>query len=484
MKLLLPLLLFSTLALGQSIQNAGFEVPQDTNRFLPQSWSVDQNVGFTVTIDSTVAKSGRYSLLITNLVPTPTGTAGFSQTCTVQLSNPTLVHLRGFIKTDNPAGVGVWWNSWQGATHKGFAHSNQQLVLQPTVEWQALDLVLPTSSQINRFTFGAYLNGAGRVWFDDLRFETGTAGGRSSSAPVRSYLAKVISLVKKHALVRDSIPWPQTESDLLTYAQGMQTVAETYPILDYFLNQLRKYGDNHSFFMRPQAVQAMKANASAERGDLQPQAGYVGDGVAYLFIPPFSAINAGREMAFASQLQRLIGKLDSAHTVRGWIVDLRQNGGGNMFPMIAGLGPLTGEGTLGYFLVGKRRIPWGYRHGKSYVKKTGTRVPSPYRLRQPGARVAVLIGPGTGSSGENTAISFQGLPNVRTFGQRSAGFTTSNANYELSDGAMLFLAEGVGQDRTGKTYFNGLVPDEEIKEASTGTIDPAVEAAKSWIVKK
>jgi len=31
----------------------------------------------------------------------------------------------------------------------------------------------------------------------------------------------------------------------------------------------------------------------------------------------------------------------------GWIVDLRGNGGGNMWPMLAGVGPVLGEGVVG-----------------------------------------------------------------------------------------------------------------------------------------
>jgi len=32
----------------------------------------------------------------------------------------------------------------------------------------------------------------------------------------------------------------------------------------------------------------------------------------------------------------------------GWIIDLRGNSGGNMYPMLAGLSSLLGEGVLGY----------------------------------------------------------------------------------------------------------------------------------------
>lgn len=395
--ILIPtLLLLSTTAFGQTIQNPGFETPRDTLRTLPADWKVTNQVGYTVALDSTAAKSGQRSIKIASAPDAPVSSGGFSQSCTVQLSEPTLVHLRGFIKTDNPSGVGVWWNSWRDWKHKGFVHSNQQVNLRQTDEWQPLDLVLPTSADINQFTFGAYLQGRGQVWFDDLRFETAPAGTGEPSAKVKAYLQKAIALVKKHALVRDSIPWPQTQAEMLAFARGMQTEQETYPIIGHLLSVMRKYGDNHSHFLSPSGVKNLEADESDDKGP-QPQARYLGDGVGYVAVPQFWGVNATRETDFARQIQQLIQGIDTDQTVTSWVVDLRQNGGGNMYPMIAGLGPLLGEGTLGYFIDGKREVPWGYRNGKSYIKKpgSGTTIPAPYQLRQANVRVAVLVGPRT-----------------------------------------------------------------------------------------
>lgn len=481
MKLLLALLLLTTPALAQTIQNPGFERAQPTDPRLPQDWKVEARMGYAITLDSTVAKTGRRSLLIASLAQTPYSSGSVSQTCTVQLTQPTLVHLRGFVKTDHPAGVGVWWNSWRDGTHQGFTHSSQQVTLQQTDEWQALDLVLPSPPEINHFTFGASLQGPGKVWFDDLHFELGSRQTEAPTAKAKAYLSRAIAIIKKHALVRDSIPWPKTQAALLSYAQGLQTEAQTYPLILYLLDQLRRHGDNHSFFMRPEAAKTLTATSSLA-SEPQPQARYLGDGIGYIAVPGFSGINASRETAFASQIQRLIGGLDSAQSVQSWVVDLRQNGGGNMLPMIAGLGPLVGEGRLGSFVEGPHRTSWGYRHGASYVQKRGTRVNRPYTLRKASNRIAVLIGAGTGSSGEFTALSFIGRPDVRLFGQPSAGYLTGNADYTLSDGAMLFLASTVAEDRLGHRHLQQLIPDELIQPGST-TSDPTLEAARRWLLK-
>ena len=461
-------LLLSIPTFAQTIQNPGFETPRDTNRTLPADWRVDTKAGYSIALDSTAAKNGRRSLRIASVGDGPFTSGGFSQSATVQMSEPALVHLRGFVKTDNPAGVGIWWNSWRDWKHKGFAHSNEQVKLRPTDEWQSFDLVLPTSAEINQFTFGAYLNSRGSVWFDDLRFETAPAGTGEPSAKVNAYVQKAIALVKKHALVRDSIPWPQTEAEMLAFARGMQTTEDAYPVIGILLNVMWSYGDNHSHFLAPSGVKNLEADESDDKGP-QPQARYLGDGVGYIAVPQFYGINDTRGAAFATQIQQLIQGIDTAQTVSDWVVDLRGNTGGNVWPMVAGLVPLYGN------------------QAKSQYKRE-TKVQRPYRLRTPPGQIAVLIDGRTGSSGEFTALSFIGLPNVRSFGTHSAGYTTGNADYKLPDGAILFIAESVGEDRAGKKYPHGIAPDEEIKTPvktpPTDTTDPTLDAAKAWLLNR
>ncbi len=467
MKLLPALLLLNSLSLGQTILNASFEMVRDTNPLLPQGWKIDRKAGYRISLDTLVAKSGRSSLLIASATDTTTGQCGFSQNLPVQVTQPTLVHLRGFIKTDHPGAVGVWWNSWRDDKHRGFAHSQQQITLNRTTDWQPFNLVLATSTDINRYSLGAYLRGAGNVWFDDLRLELTPAATGEPAARVKDYLQKAVALVKKHALVRDSIPWQQTQAELLAYARGLRTEAETYPLIGHLLTIMRQHGDNHSFFLNPQEAMELKADHSTDEQaeEPEPQARYLGDGVGYVLVPAFQGVNQRRETAFATRIQALISQVDSAESISGWVVDLRGNTGGNVWPMIAGLVPLYGKNAKRSY----RRV---------------TKVQYPYRLRQAPGRIAVLLDAQTASSGEFTALSFIGLPHVRTFGQHSAGYTTGNADYKLSDGARLFLARSIGEDRAGRQYRHGITPDEEIKAVSTPISDPALEAATAWLLKK
>lgn len=181
----------------------------------------------------------------------------------------------------------------------------------------------------------------------------------------------------------------------------------------------------------------------------------------YIRVPGFGGL--GKVMnGFATQIQDGIRELDK-RPLRGWIVDLRLNTGGNMFPMIAGLGPLLGNGDLGEFITSTERQTWFYRDGKTGIDTETILSIKPYKVKNRNLPMVVLIDDFTASSGEATAISFVGLPNVVLMGGPSAGLTTGNEFEFLSDGAAVNLCEAVEADRTGKVYGGKMIPDAPVR---------------------
>jgi len=193
---------------------------------------------------------------------------------------------------------------------------------------------------------------------------------------------------------------------------------------------------------------------------------------------------------YETKLQRIVADLDGSRPA-GWVVDLRGNVGGNMWPMLAGIGPLLGEGDhLGEFFNTDGHSAWRYRDGAaSEVADDGkeSRYPpvagAPYKIAGK-PHVAVLIDGGTGSSGEAVAIAFRGRPKTRFFGEHTQGASTANDVIELSDGAAMWLTIGVDADRTGKQYIDGFGPDEAIRGAETAVPDgqdAVLQAALQWL---
>lgn len=216
---------------------------------------------------------------------------------------------------------------------------------------------------------------------------------------------------------------------------------------------------------------------------MMPTGRMLGNGCAYVELFGFEGTPAMTKQ-YIDTLQSEIAELDAQHPA-GWIVDLRRNMGGNMWPMIAGLGPFFGDATLGYFVGPTSREAWFYRKGVAGSgKELICRASHPYRMKDGKAPIAVLTGETTASSGEITLISFKGIPNVRQFGHPTRGLTTGNDEYPMSDGALLVLTTTRDADRTGRVYTGSVAPDEgaETDWVHYGTeADPVVLAAMRWI---
>ena len=305
-------------------------------------------------------------------------------------------------------------------------------------------------------------------------------GGRPSPAAptgppserARAYLEELIDLMQAHSINRLTIDWSAFRATVFARATGAQSISDIYPAIQLALNGL---GDGHSVYYAANgtvlgAARRMACGGSGAGTVAVPQ------DVGYVRVPGFSG-TAEAATTFAADLQRAIMSADKADLV-GWIVDVRGNGGGNMWPMIAGVGPVLGEGVAGYFIdpVGLETA-WEYRDGAAWEGGVANqRVAVPYRLRRDRPRVAVLTDNGIASSGEAVVLSFRGRPDARSFGDRTCGLSTANAPYPMSDGATLNITEAVMADRRRIKYGHSIQPDETVLPA-----DQVVERAVVWL---
>ena len=174
---------------------------------------------------------------------------------------------------------------------------------------------------------------------------------------------------------------------------------------------------------------------------------------------------------YARVVQGGLPELEDAGA-RGWIIDLRRNDGGNMWPMLAGLTPLLGRADYGSFLdpVDGVRWLWRFDGARLFCPREDRPeafyepidVPGGALLKTPDAPVAVLCSGVTSSSGEAVLIAFLGSPRTRTFGSPTGGLATSNGTHRLSDGSSLILTNSLMADRLGRVYEGGVVPDEHM----------------------
>ncbi|MBC7919722.1 MAG: S41 family peptidase [Ferruginibacter sp.] len=286
-----------------------------------------------------------------------------------------------------------------------------------------------------------------------------------ASAPmpdsVARYLGAALDSMQQHSIRKHRIDWPQLRQTTFDQAKGALTYQQTYPAIEAALAAL---GDNHSFFKTPEQHQAwLTESEQTPAGTNLPIGAMVDEKFAWVIVPDFASGNSAQGQAYASALQEVLRKLD-ARNPAGWIIDLQSNRGGNMWPMLAGIGPLVGEGILGHFLTADgRNTPWRYERGAAKLDDAlMCEVTDYYELKNSDAPVAVLIDENTASSGEAILVSFLGRANTKVFGSASAGLSTANDEYTLEDGAQLILTSAVFTDRSGKKYGKQIVPDVDL----------------------
>src|SRR5262249_25917671 len=140
-------------------------------------------------------------------------------------------------------------------------------------------------------------------------------------------------------------------------------------------------GDGHSFLLPPD-----EATRNATSGSGRMEVGRDGIDVGYIRLDGFNGRDRSQIDRFAATLSQQI-HARAIEGVRGWLVDLRRNGGGNMWPMLAGLVSIIGTDHLGDFVDRQgRRVPWDLAESVA--------VPLP-KIDPLEAPAAVLIGPTT-----------------------------------------------------------------------------------------
>ena len=281
-----------------------------------------------------------------------------------------------------------------------------------------------------------------------------------------------LELIRCNALFSDTLDWDavhQQAQDALTHARGYDG---THHLLGTVVKQA---GGHHSRFIPPAAFRQARARAAAA-GPALPAGGITGQ-VGYLVLP---RLPGGQKLAhcYICVGSGLVDQMAAARP-QGWIVDLRDNSGGNMWPMLAAVAGLLEDGVLGHFaLPGGRMQAWSLdrRHvrldGKRAAHRRGR-----FR-RTDGIPVAVLTSARTASAGEAVAVALRSQPCVRTFGTPTAGFTTGNRTHVLRDRARLVISECYYADHRQRLITGTITPDERADSSDT---DALLAIARKWI---
>jgi hypothetical protein len=301
--------------------------------------------------------------------------------------------------------------------------------------------------------------------------------GAPSARRLRGYLTDAVEEIRGTALFSSTVDWDGVDRDAQAVLGAATCYADTHAFLDALLKQA---GGHHSFLIPPGPAGPRRPGAPMPAGPATPSGELIGTGltvVAYLRLP---TLPGGREATrgYLADGAAAMGGLLAARPC-GWIVNLRANLGGGIWPMLAVVAPLLPDGVLGHFLVPDGRVQvWSAHRGRIRLDRrtmARSRTPRPPEEHTP---VAVLTSRRTASAGEAVALAFRAQPRARLIGTPTAGFTTGNRTHLLRDGTRLLIS-GVRYADQQRNPVEGPVPVDEL--LTDNSRDAALDAALAWI---
>jgi C-terminal processing protease CtpA/Prc len=273
--------------------------------------------------------------------------------------------------------------------------------------------------------------------------------------------------MKSNAANRDKVNWEKIRDTALKQAANKQNAYQLGPIFRMLFKSLNDFHgafycwDSTYKWTREEPEFSDSIKKEWKKG-VHLQTDILQNNIGYLRVPymPF-AERSKLDKKSQDLNDSLCALLDK--NVKGIVLDLRLNGGGAMFPMMLGLEQLLHDGKIGSFET-KTHENWIIKDNSFYLDSINlTTITPKCSIRDTDIPVAVLIGPGTGSSGEFLAISFKKRKNTVFVGSNTAGYVTSTKGFTINEAVSLLISTGYGRDREGQMYDQPLSPDIYVK---------------------
>ncbi len=314
----------------------------------------------------------------------------------------------------------------------------------------------------------------------------------SQADSVKQYIDSSLVILKNNSLYSNNINWKKITKQVYSKAKLAKTKAETFDALKIAFHALNdkhaayyQYNDQYRIDNTELNNRISDSLKAAWKRGLKIDNRMVDD-IAYISIPTLSIGKQVDIDKYANWIYEAVVKLNKKNP-KGWIIDLRMNGGGNIRPMLAGLAMFFNEGIYTYYVDknGVASDKSGFKNGDFVIDgKVQAEIKGKIKTIE-NSKIAVLIGPGTASSGEGVAIVFSQKKNVKLFGTNSAGLANSTNGFVFNNNQSYYLLSVAKiADKNKKIYPEIVKPQVYIAgDESFANLpnDTAVKEAVKWI---
>lgn len=308
---------------------------------------------------------------------------------------------------------------------------------------------------------------------------------------IKQYVTACVDIMQKQSLYSDLLDWKNIRDSVNRHLNTAHTSLDAEEAVIWVFKQLK---DPHGLYagvdtifryIKPGPEREFSPGILAEYQ--KPRAVKIkmlGNGIAYYKMPAV-LIGSNREKMkqWANLLTDSLCKLEALQP-RAYIIDLRMNNGGNSEPMWQALKNLLGEKNRTFTADAGRQILPDDTDTATLAYKSAAIPGRPCNFRKK-IPVAVLIGPGTASSGEIMALSFTTRSHTKLFGEPSAGVANVTNGFTVKTKGYLLLTVGYIADARKKILTSYRIqPDVFIKSDDNFNEpekDVTVQAAMKWL---
>ncbi len=280
------------------------------------------------------------------------------------------------------------------------------------------------------------------------------------------------TFIKSNSVYRNTVDWSPIDTAFRRSLINAQSLKDTMNCFVYVLDKLNdvhtqiflnnQYYGNYPKFEDTTLIWLKPLNDKAVSITNRIYTELLPNKIAYVRVPSMQVYDKKQINNYAQSLYDSVNKF-AFKELKGFIIDLRLNGGGNIYPMLSGLSSFLGDSIIGYETDIQDSITriWKIKNGNFIIGdyKT-TEISTKINSKSQKIPVVVLISPVTKSSGSMTAIAFKKRPKTFFIGESTAdGYTTSNGYFQFAPNLTLNFATHFVADRAKNIYKTMVNPD-------------------------
>ncbi|MET3036894.1 S41 family peptidase [Chryseobacterium sp. NRRL B-14859] len=285
---------------------------------------------------------------------------------------------------------------------------------------------------------------------------------------IKSFIDKSIELIEVNSIHIENLS--NIRNKLYNKSRNLNSVDQIVPLYEQVFKQLndyhgglkykgKTYGWSNSNVM---TNVYLKDKIKTDKGTFSK---VIDKKIGYIRIAGNNDFAFKKVDSLADDIVSHINHINS-NKIKGWIIDLRLNTGGNLYPILLGLKEFIGNNIIfGGFRDAHNKPTgnWEIKEGRllidGVVLNRKTDLDYPIKTDIP---VVILTSCYTASAGEMTAISFIGRNNTFIVGEPTANYTTAVQGFEINSDAGINLSTDYVVDRNLKVYKSNILPDFEV----------------------